>query len=232
MAGSRRRRRPRRASRHAAIRVSRLSGPIGLETGHGGIRVEECGGPLEAQTSSGDITMGRINGPVRARTGHGGIQVSAVGEAELHASAGDVRAAGVSGALAAQTGHGSLRVESCSGAVKAETRSGSIEIHQARGDVEAATGHGSLTIELAGDRSAPRVALSTNSGEIDLTMPASISARLAADCASGQIESPSFPDAHTTPRRNHLEALLGGGEGEIRLRSGHGSIRVQLSGSE
>ena len=122
------------------------------------------------------------------------------------------RLANVAGGVEAHTGHGRIRVATCAGAVVAEASSGEIEVRGAEGAVRAATGHGSLTVQMAPAGRAAKVELKGN-GPIDLSLPENVSARLEADTGAGVIESDPALGGRLDPRRRHLEAVLGAGEG-------------------
>jgi hypothetical protein len=68
----------------------------------------------------------------------------------------------------------------------------------------------------------------SGAGGIQLSLPEGISARLEAHTGSGRIalEPSSLPRSAS---RNHLETVLGSGDGAIRLRTSHGDIAVRLA---
>lgn len=204
-----------------------IEGAVQARTGHGAIRIEECAGEVQAESSSGDIRIQRAPGRVSAQTGHGRIEASETGEAVLHTRSGDVQARGVSGSLEAETGHGVIVIEACAGPVRAESRSGDLRLRDASGPVHATTGHGSITAALRPSEEAVQVELAGN-GEIELSLPATGSARIEADTGSGRVEMQPEVNAQLNPRRTHLEAVLADGRGSVRLRTGIGNIRIRL----
>lgn len=208
------------------IEATRVNGPLETRTGHGRIVVEDCQGPLASESSSGDVDIARVDSEVRASTGHGSIRAADVAAASLRSSSGDVVVSRAAGPVTARTGHGQIALDDCHQPIDAETRSGSIELQQTGGVVRAQTGHGAIAVALSPDAGPTQVELS-GCGPIELSLPGSVSARLEAHTHAGTIESDPIPDARIDPRRGHLEATLGAGEGLIRLRTSHGNIRIR-----
>jgi DUF4097 and DUF4098 domain-containing protein YvlB len=69
----------------------------------------------------------------------------------------------------------------------------------------------------------------TVSGDIDLTLPKTTGAKLHVESFSGDISSPvGHVDREEVGPGSSLDARLDGGQGEIRLESFSGNIRLQL----
>src|SRR5262249_2845663 len=144
-------------------------------------------------------------------------------------SNGEIRARDVAERLEAHTSNGALRVEACAGPIEAKSDNGRIEIRGTRSPTRAHTSNGAIDVEGAPEDRAAQVGLGTSNGAIALRLPESVSARLEADTSLGRIEIDPPGSARFNGRRNHLEAVLGEGEGTVRLRTSNGSIRIRLA---
>jgi len=105
-----------------------------------------------------------------------------------------------------------------------ETGSGDVRISSAKAPrVGLETGSGTVTVELQGD--VDRLDVETGSGDVAITAPASLSAELAIDTGSGEINT-DFPLAVTRTARDHLRGTVGGGKGKISVETVSGGIRL------
>jgi DUF4097 and DUF4098 domain-containing protein YvlB len=209
------------------IHACLVSGSLEARTGHGRITLEDSDGPATCETNSGDILVERLTGDVTASTGHGSIRVGDAGAASLRSGSGDVHVLRAAGPVTARTGHGRICIDDCPGPIEADTRSGEIELRDAGADVRARTGHGSMMVALSPDAGTPQLELG-GCGSVELSLPRAVSAHLEAHTSAGVIESSPIEGARIDPRRSHLEAVLGSGEGSIQVRTNHGSIRIRL----
>lgn len=188
---------------------------VGVESVSAGIDIRGVAGRrLKAETVSGDIQA-----------------EGAPAEAEFEAVSGSLRLNLDRSQLSAETVSGNIRVEGRPGGrISLETVSGDIDLSAGtvqRLDASSVSGGLSLAPEaLAGGG---RIEAETLSGKLELTLPASTSARLSVSTFSGDIRS----DAGEVKRPRHgpgasLEATLGAGAGDIRLESFSGSVRFRL----
>jgi DUF4097 and DUF4098 domain-containing protein YvlB len=166
---------------------------------------------------------------LEARSSNGRIEATGVAEARLRTSNGEIRARDLVERLEAHTSNGAIRIEGCGGPVDAKSDNGRVEVHGARSPVKAHTSNGAIDVEVAPATPAAQVELGTSNGAIDLRLPADVSARLEADTSLGRIEIDPPANAQLSGRRNHLEAVLGAGEGSVRLRTSNGSIHIRLA---
>jgi DUF4097 and DUF4098 domain-containing protein YvlB len=166
---------------------------------------------------------------LEARSSNGRIEAVGVAQAHLRTSNGEIRARDLAERLEAHTSNGAIRVEACAGPIETKSDNGRIEIRGARSPARAHTSNGAIDVEVAPEDRAPQVELGTSNGAIDLRLPESISARLEADTSLGRIAIDPPTQAQFSGRRNHLEAVLGEGEGTVRLRTSNGSIHIRLA---
>lgn len=186
-----------------------------------------------AQGVSADIDIEGVRGRrLEAKTVSGKIRAEgAPEEAEFNAVSGslDLRLEGSS--VSAETVSGTVTLEgSPGGRITVETVSGSIVV--SAGEVRrfnASTVSGSLRLKV--DRLArdARIGAETLSGGIDLILPRDSSANLSISTFSGDIRS----EVGEVKRPRHgpgssLEARLGDGDGDVRLESFSGTVRVRL----
>ncbi|MBA3853564.1 MAG: hypothetical protein C0503_04060 [Gemmatimonas sp.] len=195
-----------------SIEVGNVNGELELRTMASTVRARGSKGRLMARTGSGRVELEDVEGErIQASTGSGSVELINVRGAELRASTGsgsiegrDLRAERVD----LSTGSGSIRLESMTGSdVRASTGSGSVQLRFARvpRDLTARTGSGSVTLGLPRD---PNVELDVRTG-------------------SGGI-STDFPVTMDQVRRNELRGRIGtGADGQIRVSTGSGGVRLQ-----
>lgn len=147
--------------------------------------------------------------------------------AELKTVNGGVMVTGVYSAVEAETTNGRLEGRDIKGDVTFETTNGGVKIAGAEGEVRAETTNGG--IEIAGLVFSKRVRAETTNGSIVLSLnnPEQVNANLLAETTNGSI-SVDFPVTlqNLTRSRRKVEARLGSGGAEIRLRTVNGSIRI------
>lgn len=210
---------------NGGVNARDVRGPLKAHTGHGSISVENCSSEVTADSGNGGMTVRDVPGRVAVKSGHGSIEVERVGESRLHTGNGGVTAREVAGALHVRTGHGSLAVEGCAGDADVETHNGGVTLRGVAGAVRARTGHGSARV----DAGRGPVEVESGNGSIDLALLAGVSAHIEAETGGGGVEMTPPGAATVNPRRTRLEARLGDGEHAIRLRTGHGPIRIRLA---
>jgi DUF4097 and DUF4098 domain-containing protein YvlB len=169
---------------------------------------------LQASTVSGGITAGGQAAEASFNTVSGAIRSQLrTPRLELRTVSGAINAAGSSG--------GDVAANSVSGAVDLDL--------SAVQRLNAETVSGSLSVRSTGLQPGGRISLQTVSAPISLTLPARTSAQLKVSSFSGSIRS----DVGEVERPrygpgSHLDARLGGGDGDISINSHSGSVRVSL----
>jgi DUF4097 and DUF4098 domain-containing protein YvlB len=188
--------------RGAEVEIESLSADIEVS----GVTAE-----IEVEVVSGDVT---IKGPVSAaelEVVSGDIEISDPGSVEIEAVSGDVRVTGLSGP-------GSI--EAVSGDIKLDGTLGDSEIEAVSGDIRFQGGF------------APgaRVSINSLSGDVDLMLPADLSARFRVSTFSGNIKS----DFGGVPERTsddepgmRLDTTAGGGDARVDIESFSGEVRLR-----
>ncbi|WP_448123301.1 DUF4097 family beta strand repeat-containing protein [Stenotrophomonas riyadhensis] len=169
------------------------------------LQADSVSGNLVASGRSGDSKLNTVSGDVTARLQTPQLDVNTV--------SGRIEAGGgVSGDIGAQTVSGRVDVDA-----------GRIQ----RLAVETVSGG----IDLAAIGLAPggRINVESVSASVNLRLPRTVSAQLSVNSFSGSINS----DAGNVERPRYgpgsrLDTRLGGGDGDIRIESHSGSVRVRL----
>lgn len=192
------------------IRSDAIEGDQSLDTASGPISSRGGKGALGADTGSGDVEVADHQGDVHADTGSGDVVFRNVRGAQL----------------SADTGSGDVELSGCHGAIDADTGSGNVGGSDlvAGAHVRADTGSGD--VRLSGDFAAVRdLAIDTGSGDVVLALTAAPSLRLAVSTGSGDIEV-DVPDMHVRRTKGEFLADLGHAEGNGRIDTGSGDVRV------
>lgn len=176
-----------------------------IRSGDGSVTLRRVTGSLDIKTEDGSVRLDGTSGALLVRTGDGSIH-----------------AEDVNGTVDAQTGDGSVALEGILKAVRVETNDGSVQVTARQGsamdtDWSMVTGDGSIRAELAKGFSA----------EID------------AESGDGRVyvegltkdhddESASGGRHDREERRRRASGTLGSGGKLLKLRTGDGSITVQV----
>lgn len=173
-----------------------------------------AGRRLDLESVSGRVVVrGSRPGVARVSSVSGGVELQADGpDVGVETVSGDIR---VQGALA-----GRVSVETVSG--DATVVAGTLE------RLSHASVSGDARLE-AGLRPGGSLRAESVSGTLEIILPAATSARLAVETFSGGISSPvgKVETEQYGPGKS-LSARLGGGDGDIRLESFSGDVRIQL----
>lgn len=131
---------------------------------------------------------------------------------QIRLESGQVELSGIDGPLDVQTQGGTVRIAGAGESVEVETRNGNIDV--AMGFVPAGS----------------TVALRAANGDVSLTMPGNIAARVEAQTGSGDIRIAGlqFADRNLSPRGagSSFEGQLGQGGAQISLRTENGVISL------
>lgn len=179
----------------------------------------------------------------------GSIEVKDItGPQELRTVSGSVRVTGGSGEIEAGTTSGSVHLEGLFTRVRAASVSGSVTVREVRAEVEASTVSGRIQVEGGGVTRAKceavsggvefsgsladnaRIELTTHSGSVNVSVPATTSAHLKASTFSGSIRNELSSAVAERPRYGPgatLETTVGGGSGRIEARTFSGSVNFR-----
>jgi len=170
-------------------------------------------------TTQGSITIKNLNAPVKAKTENGSIDI-----------------ANTRGTVIASTDQGAIKIASSSGNIRATTVTGKIIIEESSQNVVAKTKKGAIKTVCRNLRSLDTIALSTQSGHIELALPQDVNAELKARTAKGKLTSEHY--ITTKPQtvrlnkktwarlRKEVDGTLGTGEATIQLTADSGNIKI------
>jgi hypothetical protein len=130
-------------------------------------------------------------------------------------------------ALDCTTNVGDIRTEGFTDRVAAKTDVGTIRCTGLRGDARLHANVGDVqAVYVADAPAALDISASTNVGNVDLTGPAEMSARLEASVNVGSINT-DRPLSITGKIQKSIKASLGNAEGDVTLRTNVGSIHIR-----
>jgi hypothetical protein len=186
-----------------------VDGRVLIETASGNVSVRASAGELSIDTGSGGINVAGFDGDLGADTGSGGVEMS------------DVRGRDV----LVDTGSGSVTGSGISASTfEVDTGSGEIELRAVSSpDVTLDTGSGTVQVELTED--VDNLEVDTGSGDVTIWVPGSVGADVELDTGSGSIDL-DLPLEVREVERDHVEGILGDGNGVIHVDTGSGSIRL------
>jgi DUF4097 and DUF4098 domain-containing protein YvlB len=218
------------------IDIRDTAGDVTIETRKGAVKVSDTkgnvklsgrGGEINVSGATGGLTIdGEFYGPIRADKIAKGVRFLSQRTdltlsqltGHMEAGSGNLEIADAPGNLSLRTNSYDVNIENASGKVKVENRNGNVEVRFSfppKEDVE----------------------ITNSSAPINLSIPASSSFELLADCHSGDIDSEFQADslAQTSPKPgdSHLEGKYGSGRGpKITLKTSYGSISLHKTSSE
>jgi Putative adhesin len=167
---------------------------------------------VQVVVNSGSISASGISG-IAIDTGSGSLDVENVqGPVNIHTDSGDITARNIKGQMTMEAGSGSIRVTGANGQLKATTHSGDVIVRSGTlsGQSALKTDSGSVRFEGALDAKGS-YQLSTNSGDIDLTLPANTAFQLAATTGSGNVNNAFGSNSVGVTPRAQITATIGSG---------------------
>lgn len=197
-------------------------------TGGGNVAASAVGAAV-LRTNGGNMSANDIPGPLDLHTEGGNVDVKGCGDTRVRTAGGNVSIAGATGTVDIETGGGNLDLQRCEGPVTVRTGGGNITVHAGRGPLKATTGGGNIDARIAHPEGASQVELSTGAGNIALSLPDGVSARLSASTGIGRVSMEPSDRARLKASGQELEALLGSGTGSVRLRTGAGNIDIRAT---
>jgi len=226
-------------SKRGTLRLDLSSSRLGLDVQSRGGRMGDTryevsvpvGTRVLMRSTSGDLTARGVRGEVEARSVSGDIEVENAGQVTFESVSGDVRGRELAGRVRGASVSGDVELAGIAGDVDAETTSGSVTITGARAKfVRAQTVSGDVTYDGTVDPSG-RYEFHSHSGEISLTLPDDVGARLSVETFSGEIDT-AFPltmgggdQSGGRPRR--FEFTLGRGGARITAETFSGDINLE-----
>jgi hypothetical protein len=223
-------------SERSLIRLDASGGnffALGLRDARGGdTRFEvtvPVGTRLRVGSQSGDISITGTKGEIEARTNNGDIDIEdAAGRVEIAGVlSGDVAVRRVAGDLRIGTVSGDVDLDDITGDVEVETVSGDVDLRRVTSKrIRARTTNGDVTFDGAIDAAGGRYDFASHSGEVELTVPRSTSARVTVSTFSGGIES-DFPiTLNPGEHGKRFTFDIGKGEARVSAESFSGDVTI------
>ncbi|HSC58838.1 MAG TPA: DUF4097 family beta strand repeat-containing protein [Gemmatimonadales bacterium] len=194
----------------------------------GAITAENVDGDLKLDTDDGDIATTKTRGNLVLDTGSGNVKLTGHdGDASIDTGSGDVTASAMHGHdLSFDTGSGDVSIDGAAAdALSVDTGSGAVTVSGlASGRVKVDTGSGD--VELAYADAPTDIDIDAGSGNVRITSPAGLNARVDFETSSGDITT-DFPVTLTSHERDELHGTIGTGGGRLHVETGSGNIELR-----
>jgi len=219
-----------------SIKLGKITGTSNIDTSGGSIRLTSGGGDVKAETSGGSINIGPVTGDVDVDTSGGSIGIAMIdGDVKAETSGGSIQVEGSTGKVNVDTSGGSIKINSSGGPIVAETAGGNIKIKKANGSIDASTAGGSIEAEMIATNGDTHVKLSSSGGDIELYIPASLSASVDAKLEitrNSRRDYRIYSDFPLTIKGAKSDRITGegdinGGGDKIQLRTTNGDIYIK-----
>jgi hypothetical protein len=205
-------------------------GEVVIEHGAGTIEARDVEADLDLSIRSGPVDVLGAGGSVSVDTGSGNVKVANIdGELHVDTGSGNVSASHVTGNnVHVDTGSGRVDLDGVvSSSLHVDTGSGGVDARAVSADdLTIDTGSGSVALQL--DRmGGGSFDIDTGSGSIDLRLPPDASVDVEADTGGGGITLDLTGDYRVRhEEKNEAELTIGGGDAELELDTGSGSIHI------
>lgn len=219
-----------------SIKLGNVTGTSNIDTSGGSIRLTSGGGNVKAETSGGSINIGPVTGDVDVDTSGGSINIEMIdGDVKAETSGGSIQVEGSTGKINLDTSGGSIKIYSSGGPIVAKTAGGNIKIKKANGSIEADTAGGSIEAEMIATSGNTQIKLSSSGGDIELYIPASLSASVDAKLditRNSRRDYRIYSDFPLTIQGAKSDRITGegdinGGGDSIQLRTTNGDIYIK-----
>jgi Putative adhesin len=172
-----------------------LTGKLDVGNAHGNVLLTGTGGETSVVNRHGDTEIRMATGSLQTDTAHGELMVSGSSAAvEIRSQFGDVVLDDVTGDVDCRNEHGKTRLESSGTRIECESSFGDVEV----------------TVENAG---VTLIDIANQHGDIELSVPTGVKARVTMETERGETESELESDAS--------------GTAEIRLTNQFGDIEIR-----
>ena len=222
--------------RQASVKAHVVSGDVTLEDLVGNALVELRHGDLTARNVRGDVVvdgriedavLSKVDGAVELR-GHlyGHVRADAVSRGvRLHSERTDMEIARLDGDLV--MGDGSLRVTEATGPLSLRTRSKDVDLERIKGDVKVENRNGETEIEPHPKAPLGNIDVSSRSGTVRLTLPASAGFSVDARTDHGDIRSDFDLESKKDGEDVTGTGIVNKGGATVSVVNEHGSIRIR-----
>jgi Toastrack DUF4097 len=170
-----------------------------------------------------------------ARSSDGSIGAWSVdGRIELRTDDGAVRGEDLRGQVRVQTGDGSVRISRLEGSLNLDTDDGSVNVDGKLAAVHARSGDGSVEVRASpGSVMTDDWDITTGDGAVQLDLPEGFNAEIDARTRDGRVRVTDLPlTVRGEVVRDAVQARLGSGGRQLKVRSGDGSIRLRRAGAQ
>lgn len=178
------------------------------------------------------------NADLVVRSGDGSIAIRRVsGRLDIRTDDGSIAIEGHQGDLVARTGDGSVRIKDAAGPIDVETGDGSITVDGVLSRVRLETNDGSISCSARqGSRMDGDWLITTGDGSVRAELPKAFAAEVDAESGDGRVyvegvsprQDERADGEHDHESRRSVRGALAGGGKLLKLRSGDGSITVQV----
>jgi len=232
---------------HGDIEISGISGAVTVHSGKGDIDIHDIGSDVAADLQAGDAKITNVAGNLKL-TGRGSdVDLSNIGgdadilgafEGSIHASNVtktahcvspwfDLSITHLTGSLSADSDD--VQISDASGPAKLVTRNKDIDISNVSGRIEIANTHGDVKVKYA---TPPRENLnvSNDSGDAEVSLPASSSFQVSAVSKSGEVENDfesSSLKASNQNDRGEISGRVGSDGPTLNLTTTYGTIHLR-----
>lgn len=163
------------------------------------------------------------------RTGDGNIDIQ-MASGNLHFDTGDgnITASGVRGSIEAKSGDGNISGQNFDGSLDASTGDGNINVGGRFDALSLKSGDGSIDAQAAaGSKISESWTVESGDGRINLRVAGDLQANLDAHTGDGSITLDVPVQVSGSLSHSEVRGKLNGGGGDLRLRSGDGSIHLE-----
>ncbi|MGQ0539898.1 MAG: DUF4097 family beta strand repeat-containing protein [Gemmatimonadaceae bacterium] len=206
---------------------------IAIHVGAGEAAVMNAEGEILVDVHAASVTTSGTKGRLTLDTGSGSVKVTeASGTVLIDSGSGSVDILRVAGThLTIDSGSGSVSGSDISVAqLDVDSGSGSIKLRNVTAkDIVLDSGSGSVELDLAGDVDLLRA--DTGSGRLVLHIPESLGAQVTIEGGHNDVDV-EFPMTITRRRGDYVRGTLGDGNGEIRIDTGSGGVRLRKRGAQ
>lgn len=155
------------------------------------------------------------------------LQVPRSTALQLQTTNGDIQVVGVTRSVDANTTNGNVKIAGGSGLIEVGTTNGELEMTGLSGNVTGRTTNGSVHAEVRSLDKDGAVALSTTNGNVVVTLPPGLKAKVSAGTTNGKV-STSFPlTVSGAVSSKTIQGTIGGGPGAaLDFSTTNGDIRI------
>lgn len=212
--------------RNAPIEVTGSSGPVEIETRISPITLDRIGGSAVLRSDFGDVLASSIDGPLRIRTESALVEVrGARSGVDVGAAGGSLVLDDILGPLTVASGRGEVRASRLVGPASFQGAAGAVTVREF-GDTLSVTG-GDADVDVATSLVGGEVTLTTERGDVRLTLPRAGSFALSAETDSGDVESDFALERTDSDGSSRWQGRAGSGAGRVAISTQQGDVTVR-----